>query len=228
MTEQVQTEQNGTQGVATPQVQPSAQPASTTGAAQENAQAQTPQYVTVEQLSQFGEQLASRLKQSDRDRTARINSELAQIKSRLEATGVQLAPEQELKLRDKIGNEIDQPADDEPQAEAGQASPAQGADQLIAEFVGHVFKDAGTTVTRDDPEWKDLQAVIDATFNDPMGHIKVTRAAYKAAEAKAQRTTSNSESATARTLGSGGAPSTNLDGPEVTGHSLFVRARQKT
>lgn len=226
MTEQAQTEQNGTQGVATQQVQTSAQPAST-GAAQENAQPQTPQYVTVEQLSQFGEQLASRLKQSDRDRTARINSELAQIKSRLEATGVQLAPEQELKLRDKIGNEIDEPTEEESQAPAGQASPAAGADQLIAEFVGHVFKDAGTTVTRDDPEWKDLQAVIDATYNDPMGHIKVTRAAYKAAEAKAQRTTSNSESASARVLGSGGASADATDDPKVSGHALFQRAHKQ-
>lgn len=226
MTDQAQTEQNGTQGVATQQVQTSAQPAST-GAAPENAQPQTQQYVTVEQLSQFGEQLASRLKQSDRDRTARINSELAQIKSRLEATGVQLAPEQELKLRDKIGNEIDEPAEEESQAPAGQASPAAGADQLIAEFVGHVFKDAGTTVTRDDPEWKDLQAVIDATYNDPMGHIKVTRAAYKAAEAKAQRTTSNSESASARVLGSGGASADTTDDPKVSGHALFQRAHKQ-
>jgi len=224
MTEPATTGQAVTQGVATPQVQTSAQPASTE-AAQENTQA-TPQYVTVEQLSQFGEQLASRLKQSDRDRTAKINSEIAQIKSRLEVTGVQLAPEQELKLRDKIGDEIDQPADDAPQAQAGQASPPS-VDQMIADFVGHVWKDAGTTVTKDDPEWKDLQAVIDATFNDPMGHIKVTRAAYKAAEAKGQRTTSNSESAAARVLGSGGAPSTNLDGPEVTGHALFQRAHKK-
>lgn len=225
MTEPVTTGQAVTQGVATQQVQTSAQPASTE-AAQETPQA-TPQYVTVEQLSQFGEQLASRLKQSDRDRTAKINSEIAQIKSRLEVTGVQLAPEQELKLRDKIGNEIDQPADDVPQAQAGPASPAQGADQLIADFVGHVFKDAGTSVTKDDPEWKDLQAVIDATYNDPMGHIKVTRAAYKAAETKAQRTTANSESAAARAIGAGGAPSTNLDGPEVTGHALFQRAHKQ-
>ena len=224
MTDPVQTGQAGTQGVATPQVQTSAQPASTE-AAQENTQT-TPQYVTVEQLSQFGEQLASRLKQSDRDRTAKINSEIAQIKSRLEVTGVQLAPEQELKLRDKIGTEIDEPPAENVQAQAGQASPAIGADP-IAQFVGIVFQDAGTTVTKDDPEWKDLQAVIDATFNDPMGHIKVTKAAYTAAETKAQRVTSNSESAAARVLGSGGAPSTNLDGPEVTGHALFQRAHKK-
>lgn len=226
MTDPEQTGQTVTQGVATPQVQTSAPTTSTTEAAQENTQA-TPQYVTVEQLSQFGEQLASRLKQSDRDRTAKINSEIAQIKSRLEVTGVQLAPEQELKLRDKIGNEIDEPPTDNVQTQAGQASPAAGADQLIADFVGYVFTDAGTTVTKDDPEWKDLQAVIDTTYNDPMGHIKITRAAYKAAETKAQRTTANSESAAARVLGSGGAPSTNLDGPEVTGHALFQRAHKK-
>jgi len=203
MTDQATTGQAGTQGVATPQVQTSAPTTPETGAAQENAQA-TPQFVTMEQLSQFGEQLASRLKQSDRDRTARINGEIAQIKSRLEVTGVQLAPEQELKLRDKIGTEIDEPPAENVQAQAGQASPAIGADP-IAQFVGIVFQDAGTTVTKDDPEWKDLQAVIDATFNDPNGHIKVTKAAYTAAEKKAQRTTANSESAAARVLGSGGA-----------------------
>lgn len=225
MTDQATAGQAGTQGVATPQVQTSAPTTPETGAAQENAQA-TPQFVTMEQLSQFGEQLASRLKQSDRDRTARINSEIAQIKSRLEVTGVQLAPEQELKLRDKIGTEIDEPPAENAQAQAGPASPAIGADP-IAQFVGIVFQDAGTTVTKDDPEWKDLQAVIDATFNDPNGHIKVTKAAYTAAEKKAQRTTANSESAAARVLGSGGAQSTNLDGPEVTGHALFQRAHKK-
>jgi len=224
MTEQVTTGQAGTQGVATPQVQTSAQPASTE-AAQENAQAQTPQYVTVEQLSQFGEQLASRLKQSDRDRTARINSEIAQIKSRLEATGVQLAPEQELKLRNRIGDEIDQPAENEPQATAGQASPAS-PDQLIAEFVGDIFADVGTVVTKTDPEWAELQAVIDRTFNDPKGHIKVTRAAIDAAQKKAQRTTSNSDNAAARILGGGGSQPTNTPNPDETGHSLFVRARK--
>ncbi len=226
MTDQVTAGPTGTQGVATPQVQASAPTTpAPAGAAQENAQTQTQQYVTVEQLSQFGEQLASRLKQSDRDRTARINSEIAQIKSRLEATGVQLAPEQELKLRNKIGDEIDQPADDGPQTPAGQASPA-GPDQLIAEFVGDIFADVGTVVTKADPEWADLQAVIDRTYNDPKGHIKVTRAAIDAAQKKAQRTTSNTENAAARVLGGGGSPPTNTPDPEETGHSLFVRARK--
>ena len=204
MTDQVQAGPAGAQGVATPQDQTSAQPASTTGAAQENAQAATPQYVTVEQLSQVTEQIVSRLKQSDKDRAARINSEIAGIKQRLDGTGVSLAPEQELKLRDKIGEEIDNPSDGQ---QAGQASPPP-VDQLIAQFVGDVFAEVGTPVTPNDPEWKDLQAVIDATYNDPKGAIKVTRAAIDAANKKAQRVTANAGNAAA-TIGAGGAQANN-------------------
>lgn len=201
MTDQaVQVEQTAQQGVATPQ-QTSA-PAASTGAAQENAQTQTqPSYVTVDQLSQVTEQIISRLKQSDKDRAARINSEIAAIKQRLDGTGVALAPEQESKLRDKISEEIDSPVSD--QSQAGQASP-QPVDQLIARFVGDVFAEVGTQVAVTDPEWKDLQVVIDATYNDPKGHIKVTRAAIEAATKKAQRLTANAGNPAA-TLGAGGA-----------------------
>lgn len=202
MTDQVQAGPAGTQGVATPQNQTSAQPASPTEAAQENTQATTPQYVTVDQLSQVTEQIVSRLKQSDKDRSARINSEIAAIRQRLDGTGVSLAPEQELKLREKISNEIDNPPD-QTQMDAGQASP-QPVDQLIAQFVGDVFSEVGTQVSDTDPEWKDLQAVIDATYNDPKGAIKVTRAAIDAATKKAQRLNSNAGNPAAA-IGAGGA-----------------------
>jgi hypothetical protein len=106
-------------------------------------------------------------------------------------------------------------------------SQVQTAEEAIAAFVNEIFADEGTHVTPSDPEWKNLQAVIDATYNDPKGMIKVTRAAINASAEKAKRVNSNSESAAARVIGSGGGQTTTLDGPEVTGHSLFVRARQK-
>lgn len=219
MTDLAQTVQAGT-GTATPTPQPSAPTTPQTGAAQENPQETAPQYVTVEQLSQVTEQIVSRLKQSDRDRTQRINSEIEQIKARLEVTGVQLAPEQELKLRNKIGDEIDQP--DDTQA-AGPASPAAPADQLIAQFVGDIFKEAGTEVTRNDPEWAELQTVLDANFNNPKGHIKVTKAAFAAAEKKAQRIASNSESAAARVIGGGGSTQTGNADP-TSAHDAWGNA----
>lgn len=203
MTEQVQAGPAGTQGVATPQNQTSAQPASPTEAAQENTQATTPQYVTVDQLSQVADQIVSRIKQSDKHRSERINSEIAAIRQRLDGTGVSLAPEQELKLREKISEEIDNPPDQTQTMDAGQASP-QPVDQLIAKFVGDVFSEVGTQVTVTDPEWKDLQAVIDATYNDPKGAIKVTRAAIDAANKKAQRLNSNAGNPAAA-IGAGGA-----------------------
>lgn len=206
MTDPATTVQAGT-GAATPTTQPSAPTTPQTGAAQEQAQEQAPQVVTMEALSQLLEErdakIVARVKQSDRDRSKRIEGEIAGLRDLLSKTGVQLAPEQELKMREEIGARIDQVAD-EPQAPAGQASPEQGADQLIAQFVGDIFTEAGTVVTKADPEWKELQDVIDATFNDPKGHIKVTKAAFAAAEKKAQRMNSNSESAAARVVGTGG------------------------
>lgn len=202
------TEQAGTQGVATPQVQTPAQPASPNGAAQEQAQEQTPQYVTVEHLAQFGEQIVTRMKQSDKDRSKRIEGEITQIKARLESTGVTLAPEQEIKLRNRIGEEIDSPAV-ETQTPQAQASPEGDADKIVAQFVSDIFLEAGTQVTKTDPEWGELQKVLDATWNDPKGAIKVTRAALKAAEAKALRLSSNNENAAARVVGAGGSTATN-------------------
>lgn len=206
MTDQNGTVQAGTQGVATQQVQTSAPTTPQEGAAQENAQG-TPQVVTMEQLSQLLEErdqkLVTRLKQSDRDRSKRIEGEIEGLKGLLSKTGVQLAPEQELKMREEIGARIDEVAE-EPQTQAGPASP-QGADQFIASFVNDVFDKVGVRVTTQDPQWKELQAVIDANWNNPKGHIEVMMAATKAAQEKLAAKNSNFETASARVFGSGGA-----------------------
>ena len=90
-----------------------------------------------------------------------------------------------------------------PQSQAPTASQPAPVDKFLAD----VFAEAGTQVTPNDPEWRDLQAVLDRTWNDPQGLPKVLVAATKAANAKAQRTAAMQETAPAR-VGGGGTTTT--------------------
>lgn len=221
MTDQVNT---SVQAEATPG---SAQPsnASTT---EQKPQEQRP--LDEARVIELATQIASRTAQSLVDKAEYRISQKAQdqIKAlELNQTVLGLNDQQVQEAKQKIVmNELTaKPQEQQPSnPPVSQVPPVEEA---IAAFVNDIFEVEGTTVTPADPEWKDLQAVIDATFNDPKGAVKVTKAAITAAAAKAQRVNSNSESAAARVLGSGGAPSTNLDGPEVTGHALFQRAHKK-
>ncbi len=189
-------------GTATPESQTS--PATTPPAGQpaEGTQETQPQYVTVDQLSQFGKQLANQLKQSDRDRTKRIEGEIAGLREIMQKANVNLAPEQEAVLREEIGARID--GAEPTQEPAEQITQPGSPEELVAQFISDTFAEVGTQVARNDPEWADLQKVLDASWNDPKGAPKVLRAAIKAAETKAARLANNQDQAAARVSGPGG------------------------
>lgn len=187
-------------GTATPQEPlPSITPPTTEQLA-ETAQENKPQYVTPEDLEKRDAELLRRFKQSNRDRNTRIDEQLTTIRNLLEKPGVTLTPEQEAALREDLGNRYDAA---ETQEQPGQVQAPTG-DQLVAQFVSDVFAEVGTQVTVNDPEYKDLQKVIDASWNDPKGGVKVTAAALKAASQKAERIKADQESAPARVVGGGG------------------------
>lgn len=187
-------------GTATPQEPLQSNPAPQPEQPAENAQEPKPQYVTAEDLQKRDAELLRRFKQSNRDRNTRIDEQLTSIRQLLEKPGVTLTAEQEAALREDLGNRYDAA---ETQDEPGNAQ-APDSDQLIAQFVNDVFAEAGTQVTVNDPEWNDLQKVIQATWNDPKGGVKVTAAALKAASLKAERLKADQESAPARVVGGGG------------------------
>jgi len=187
-------------GTATPQEPLQSNTPPTTEQPAETAQENKPQYVTAEDLEKREAELLRRFKQSNRDRNTRIDEQLAGIRQLLEKPGVQLTPDQEATLREDLGNRYDAA---ETQDEPRQVQAPNG-DQLVAQFVSDVFAETGTQVTVNDPEWKDLQKVIDASWNDPKGGVKVTAAAIKAATQKAERLKADQESAPVRVVGGGG------------------------
>jgi len=210
MTEQVQNpEQTGT-GVATPESQNAAENVQPNAAAQEQANP-NPLYVTKDDLSKFGDMLVSRMKQSDRDRSARIEKELTALKATITAANVQVTPQQEQAMREQIANQIDTATNS--QEPDGQINQPDSADAFVANFLNDIFSATGTAVTKNDPEWTELQKVLDATWNDPKGAAKVSAAAVKASEAKRQRSANNQETAAARVSGGGGA---SIGQPQIT------------
>lgn len=210
-------------GLATQQ-QTSPADNSQAGEQAENVQAQTPQFVTPEQLEQFGKSIVSRLQQSNRDRTNTINREIAGIKELLGKTGVTIQPEHEAKLREEIGERLDNPnatQTTQPIEESAFPDP----DVMVSEFVNDIFSTVGTPVTPSDPEWAALQKTIDDTWNDPKGHIKVTAAATLAAQNKARRLASNQENASARVTGMGGAQP--IGSPDAPASDFWKQAYKK-
>ena len=177
-----------------------------------------PQYVTKEDMEGFAADILRRAKQSDRDRGKAIDGKLNEIKSLLEKAGTQVSVEQERAIRNQIIDQID--GDEEPQPTGQSAVPSQPAP--VEQFLAGVFAEAGATVTPNDPEWKDIQAVIDRTWNDPQGLPKVLVAATKAANAKSTRTTAMQETAAARVGGGGSTTPGNV--PATTGRDMLSQA----
>lgn len=79
----------------------------------------------------------------------------------------------------------------------------QAIQYLNAQIDG-VFADVGEKITPADPEMKELQAVIDAAWNDPNGLVKIIRTADRLANAKKVRLQKQAETAPARIVGGGG------------------------
>ena len=220
MTDQVNT---SGQAEATPgSVQPSN--ASTT---EQTPQEQRP--LDEARVIELATQIASRTAQSLVDKAEYRISQKAQDQIKaldLNQTVLGLNDQQVQEAKQKIVmNELTAKPQEQPPSNPP-VSQVPPVEEAIAAFVNDIFEVEGTTVTPADPEWKDLQAVIDATFNDPKGAVKVTKAAITAAAAKAQRVNSNSESAAARVLGSGGAQANGISA-DAPASGFWKRAYKK-
>lgn len=175
----------------------SAQETPAQGEAQETPVSQT--YVTKVELDQILAETLRRAKQSDKDRMKQIDEKLNSIKTRLEAGGTQLTPQQVNALREQIEEEG---GEGQVTAQASAMTPEMKAQ---AEFVyaqlEATFADVGVTVTPNDPEYREIKAVLD----DPNGSLaKLIRVAARQAEAKVERVASLKQGASARAVSAGG------------------------
>ena len=184
--------------LATQQDQSLAQEASTPEAAAESP-VETPTYVTKEELDRRDAELIRRVKQSGRDSMKKISDELTTIKDRLLATGVQLTPQQETALREKITSDFEATEQDDAPASTLSPEMKTQADFIYAQLDA-TFATVGMNVLATDPEFKAIKAVLD----DPNGSLpKLIIVAGKQAEVKAARVALQKKNAAARVLGGG-------------------------
>ncbi len=103
------------------------------------------------------------------------------------------------------------------------------ASDPVIEFIGGIFSQQGTTVSKTDAEWASIQKVLDETWNDgsPAAIGKVTAVVTKAAQDKAARIASNQENAAARVGGGGAGITGNPDDPNAPAISLWKAGYKK-
>jgi hypothetical protein len=193
------------------------------GEAQEQQPAQ-PQYVTKEDMARFADEILSRAKQSDRDRSKAITTQLDEIKGMLAKAGTTLAPDQEAKLRDQIADQID--VVEQPQAGQSAAQP-QATPSPVDKFLANVFAREGAVVTVNHPEWKLIQDAIDKNWNNPEGMADVLAVTIDAARALKARTAAMQETAAARVGGGGSQQTTGSALDNATGLDLLKEAYKK-
>lgn len=165
-----------------------------------------PAYVTREELEQTMAETLRRVKQSDKDRMKQIDTKLDAITTRLQSSGAQLTPQQVNVLREQITEEVEGTSAQDTRSPASNLTPEmQRQADYVSDQLDLVFADVGATVDRNDPEWKEVKAVLD----DPKGNLaKLIRIAGKQAEAKIARLAAQKENAAARAISAGGAQST--------------------
>ena len=168
-------------------------------------------FVTVDDFEQFKAQLDAReneilrrAKQSNADRFKAIQAEVEKIKSRNKAIGIELSPEQERMMRQRVEN--DMLMQESPQAN-GQDEAPQGAGtggvndpKLLA--LGYGFEKGGVEVSPGDPE----AGLIDTALRNPsITPFEMADIAKEAAEKKAKRlASSKAKSRVKQPTGGGG------------------------
>lgn len=206
MTENGQTPEPNEVGTANPQGTSAANTSQPEGS-QEQEQEQAPSYVTKADLELFGNSLVTRMKQSSKDQARATEERLQAEIARLKGAGIEPNQQQVDNLRNQIVDEFDQSDTQEPKQASPETSPADVEMQVI----NGLFEEAGAKVTPNDPEWAEFKKVLDANSNNPMGAVKISAAAFKAAQAKQARVQSNQENADARVVGGGGSSAAGTD-----------------
>lgn len=190
------------QGAATPEQTLQTEQTQPGVSAENTQETQQPQFVTKDDLAQFGNQIVKQLKQSARDRDNRIEQEVKALKARLEPLNVPLTPQQESALRTQIAEQLEtEEAEPEPQA----IQPGQNADDLVNQFVNESLSIFGDNVKANpnSPYFADLQKALTANFNNP-NPAAVNKAIFEYGKKEAARLANQVENADARVIGNGG------------------------
>jgi peptide deformylase len=192
--------------VPEPTQQPSAQP-----------EQQTEKPLTLEDYKKIARDEALKIAQSQVAKGEnRIQKFIKDKFDALEQTkgALGLSDEQVAQARQKIVADA-YSSKEEPAQPAAPTEPQAGSD--VDEAISYMnaqiqatFGEVGTTVTKDDPEFKELQDKVNAAWNDPNGLAKILLAAQKAATTKAARLQAQQQTVAARVIGGGGGGTTNL------------------
>lgn len=177
---------------ATPETPEPIKPA---GQEQEQPQAETPKYVTEEQLGQAVAEAVRNVKMADRQRAKQIKQEIASLEKRLEAAGLQVTPEQKQKLENEVIASYSD--DDEEPAPQGDIDIPPEVAPAINWMLGQ-----GVKIDESDPEYKQyLEPVFDV---EKLDQFAINLAMSKAVEAKRARTLQSKEKSPLRTPAGGG------------------------
>ena len=207
-------------------------PESTTSEVSTQAEPQTEQKpLTLEDVQRVAREEATRIAQSQVAKgenriEKRIQEQLAALNASKGVLG--LSDQQIEQAKQKIVTEAyttPEPQTETPTSEPGAKPDVDQAIQYMNAEIENVFAEVGTSVTSADPEFKDLQAVIDAAWNDSKGLVKILRAADKAATAKAGRLQASKETAPARVVSSG--PTSSGQVPASNAHDAWEQAYKK-
>lgn len=186
-------------------IQPGAQVPESTPTGNTQTEPQTESAPTLEDYRKIAREEAVRAAQSQVAKgenriNLRIQEQFAALTLNKAALG--LSDDQVAQAKEKIYRDVMFSAE-EPQTSASQTPDVDQAIRYMNAEIDNVFAEVGTSVTSADPEFKDLQKVIDTAWNDPRGLTKIIRAADKAATAKAGRIASQNGNAQARVIGGG-------------------------
>lgn len=180
---------------------PAETPATEPTQAQPKETSKEPDYVTKDDLKQFGDSLAKRINMASRDRTNKIETQVKAIVAQLEKAGAPPSPEVTQKLREQVAEALEDDGEPAPEAPAGATDKT---DNPVFDWTMEAYRTEGIEILATDPEF----AAIQAALSDPTGTMyKYQKVVMGAIETKRQRTTSRQETADARVIG-GGQPAT--------------------
>jgi hypothetical protein len=175
-----------------PAPQPPALPPAPAAEAPEEQVTERP--VTRKELEEAVALGVQRAQQSARDRTQRIETEVKALTDRLEQLDVPVTPEITAKLRTQVATEME--TQEQPETQTDE----QPTGNPVYDWTMELYKTEGIEIKPTDPEWKEVKAALD----DPNGSmIKYQKVMLRAIDSKRERTATESQTADARTLGTG-------------------------
>lgn len=196
--------------------QGSATPENASATEQQSQEQQKP--LTLQDVERIAEDRATRIAQSLVDKaeyriSQKAHAQIQALELNKSVLGLDDQQVQQAKQKIIMDELTAQPQPSEPPSPQP-VSQSQPGD-VVSAYVNDIAEANGTQIDKNDPEWRDLQTVIDATWNDPKGAAKVAVAVNKYATAKAARLASNQQSADARVSSGGGSAGNNTLDPNA-------------